>query len=62
MMKGFKWLLVLLVVLLFCSIALTGCGGGGTQESQYVFRSGYMREIESLNPMVIWSVQAYEVM
>jgi peptide/nickel transport system substrate-binding protein len=62
MMKGLKWLSVLLVLLLFCSIALTGCGGGGTQESQYVFRSGYMREIESLNPMVIWSVQAYEVM
>lgn len=59
---------VLIYVLVFLSVLgflLTGCGGGAdkaTDEARHVFRVGYMREIESLNPHVVWSVQGYEVM
>ena len=53
--------MVLLVLLVF-GLLMSGCGGDAAQEERNVLRIGYMREIESLNPMVIWSVQAYEVM
>jgi len=52
----------MLVILLAFSLLIAGCGGEEAQEERNVLRIGYMREIESLNPMVIWSVQAYEVM
>jgi MarR-like DNA-binding transcriptional regulator SgrR of sgrS sRNA len=37
-------------------------GDEEAQGERNILRVGYMREIESLNPNVIWSVQAYEVM
>lgn len=58
-----RYALVLTLVLLAIFIlAMSGCGGGEETGDRNVLRIGYMREIESLNPMVIWSVQAYEVM
>jgi len=52
---------VFLVVLLIFGLTLAGCGQE-EQSATNILRIGYMREIESLNPHVIWSVQAYEVM
>jgi peptide/nickel transport system substrate-binding protein len=57
-----KLVSLLLVTLLLFGLVLTGCGGEEAQDERNVLRIGYMREIESLNPMVIWSVQAYELM
>lgn len=61
-MSKAKLVSLLLVTLLLFGLVLTGCGGEEAQDERNVLRIGYMREIESLNPMVIWSVQAYELM
>lgn len=69
-MRKVTFLAVVLTVVFLMSILLVaGCGGGTengtgdeTQDGRNILRSGYMREIESLNPMVIWSVAAYELM
>jgi peptide/nickel transport system substrate-binding protein len=57
-----KLITVLLVTLFIFGLVLTGCGEEEGQDEMNILRIGYMREIESLNPHVIWSVQAYEVM
>lgn len=58
-----RFLVTVVLAFLVLGLLLAGCGGQETgQEDRHVFRVGYMREIESLNPHVIWSVQAYEVM
>jgi peptide/nickel transport system substrate-binding protein len=57
-----KLITVLLVTLFIFGLVLTGCGEEEGQDELNILRIGYMREIESLNPHVIWSVQAYEVM
>ncbi|MDW7728500.1 MAG: ABC transporter substrate-binding protein [Bacillota bacterium] len=57
-----KVALLLVILILAVSLLVTGCGGEESQDERNILRIGYMREIESLNPMVIWSVQAYEVM
>ncbi len=61
-MSKVKLITVLLITLFILGFVLTGCGGEEAQDERNILRIGYMREIESLNPMVIWSVQAYEVM
>ncbi len=61
-MRKVNKLALMLVILLAFSLLIAGCGGEEAQDERNVLRIGYMREIESLNPMVIWSVQAYEVM
>lgn len=61
-MSKVKLITVLLVTLLIFGLVLTGCGEEEGQDELNILRIGYMREIESLNPHVIWSVQAYEVM
>lgn len=53
---------VFLLILLFFGLTLAGCGQDEESSARNILRVGYMREIESLNPHVIWSVQAYEVM
>jgi len=57
-------LMIFLAFLLTITLVLTACGGNGGDSGGdgNILRIGYMREIESLNPMLIWSVQAYEVM
>lgn len=60
-MRKLKLIAILVVVFLVFGLVLSGCGEEA-QGERYIFRSGYMREIESLNPMVIWSVAAYELM
>jgi len=69
MRKRFGLAVLLIVVFLALGLIVSGCGGGAeqgtvddSQDDRYIFRSGYMREIESLNPMLIWSVAAYELM
>jgi peptide/nickel transport system substrate-binding protein len=57
-----KLIVVLLLTLFIFGLVLTGCGEEEGQDELNILRIGYMREIESLNPHVIWSVQAYEVM
>lgn len=61
-MSKVKLIIVLLITLFILGLVLTGCGGEEVQDERNILRIGYMREIESLNPMVIWSVQAYEIM
>ncbi len=62
-MRKYK-LMIFLAFLLTITLVLTACGGNGGDSGGdgNILRIGYMREIESLNPMLIWSVQAYEVM
>ena len=55
-----KLLTLVMVVLLTMVLFLPGCGE--TDEENHVLRVGFLREIESLNPMLIWSYQAYEIM
>lgn len=61
-MRKLKLITVFLVVLFAFGLIISGCGEEVGQEGRNVLRSAYMREIESLNPMVIWSVAAYEYM
>lgn len=42
-------------------LGLAGCGGA-VDEGKHILRVGITREIESLNPMLVWSMQGYEVM
>lgn len=49
-----------MVVLFMMAFFLPGCVE--TEEESHVLRVGFLREIESLNPMLIWSYQAYEIM
>ena len=43
-------------------LSITGCGGGAVDDGKHVLRVGITREVESLNPMLVWSMQGYEVM
>jgi peptide/nickel transport system substrate-binding protein len=57
--------IVILIVLLVAGVILgQGVPSSPTAEAQdkHVLKIGILREVESLNPMVVWSVQAYEVM
>lgn len=62
-MRKTSTLIFCLVLFIISSFFLPGCGGTDVTSDQerHVFRVGYMREIESLNPHVVWSVQGYEV-
>lgn len=62
MRKTVLFTTIFLVLLLVFGLTLTGCGQDEESSARNILRVGYMREIESLNPHVIWSVQAYEVM
>ncbi len=52
--------LLALVAVLVLVIGLAGCSS--SESAKYILRIGTLREIEGLNPMTIWSYQAYEVM
>jgi peptide/nickel transport system substrate-binding protein len=60
-LRKYTLLTFILIALMVFGLLLSGCAEEG-QGERYILRSGYMREIESLNPMVIWSVAAYELM
>lgn len=50
----------IVIVVMVLGLFVPGCGE--VEEERHVLRVGFMREIESLNPMLIWSTVAYEVM
>ena len=61
MAKRTRWLIV--PALLMVLVLVTGLVGCSPAESaKHILRVGFLREIEGLNPMTIWSYQAYEVM
>ncbi|MGB4213929.1 MAG: hypothetical protein WBK64_03685, partial [Dethiobacteria bacterium] len=61
MVKHTRWLTVLAALMVLALFAgLIGCSPG--ESDRHVLRVGFLREIEGLNPMTIWSYQAYEVM
>lgn len=61
MVKHTRWLTVLAALMVLALFAgLIGCSLG--ESDRHVLRVGFLREIEGLNPMTIWSYQAYEVM
>lgn len=62
LMRKLAAVILLLVLLLALALVVTGCPAEEAPGARHIFRTGLMREIESLNPMVIWSYQAYEVM
>ncbi|MEW5784001.1 MAG: ABC transporter substrate-binding protein [Bacillota bacterium] len=57
--KLFTAVLILAVVIALI-LSLAGCGQ--VAEEKNVLRVGMTREVESLNPMLVWSMQGYEVM
>ncbi|MDY6826225.1 MAG: ABC transporter substrate-binding protein [Bacillota bacterium] len=59
-MRKITFLTPVMAILLTAVFFLPGCGEG--EEESYILRVGFLREIESLNPMQIWSYQAYEIM
>lgn len=60
-LKQTRWLTLLVVVMILSLLTgLVGCGPG--ESAKHILRVGFLREIEGLNPMTIWSYQAYEVM
>ncbi len=61
MVKRTRWLIVLAALMVL--VLVTGPVGCSPAESaNHIFRVGFLREIEGLNPITIWSYQAYEVM
>lgn len=59
-MRKIIFLILGMAILLTIMFILPGCGE--MEEESYILRVGFLREIESLNPMQIWSYQAYEIM
>lgn len=59
-MRKLTWLILILLIILAFSFSVTGCGE--VEEDRHVLRVGFLREIESLNPMLVWSYQGYEMM
>ncbi|MDW7740533.1 MAG: ABC transporter substrate-binding protein [Bacillota bacterium] len=59
-MRKLKIITLFLILVFMLGLLLTGCGE--TEDERHILRVGFLREIESLNPMLIWSYQAYEIM
>lgn len=57
---------IVLLVFLLVAAVIFGQGvpsrSAAQAQDKHVLKIGILREVESLNPMVVWSVQAYEVM
>ena len=61
MVRRTRLLIVLASIMALALLAgLVGCSEPET--AGHVLRIGFLREIEGLNPMTVWSYQAYEVM
>lgn len=51
------------LILALVVVSIASCAGGcATQEEKNILRVGILREVESLNPFLVWSMQGYEVM
>lgn len=61
MFKRIAGAVLVLTAAMFAALVLAGCPGPEVEDERQVLRVGKLREVESINPLMIWSMQAYEV-